>query len=340
MPTTYSGVMGATSGSGITQLSALVVTAYDRLFEFGLRSQPMFRMWADKRPANVTNPGESVVFNLYNDLAVQTSPLTENVDPDPIALSTKTPVTVTLNEYGTTTLLTKRLMADALSNIDAALADAVAYNCVNSIDSVVQAVLAGSTQIFRRATSASSGLNTFDGGTTAAPAVNTTDSTGTIKSTDIRTMVATMRSNNVVPRVGSKYIFAIHPYVAADLRAETGGATWREPHQYNDTAVGNIWDAVVGEYEGVIAVETPRLTSAQVGAGTGGTQTRVFNGYLMGQQALAEAVNEDFHMVVGEVTDRLKRFFPLGWYGFAGWSLYRKEAVALYQCSATGRPNV
>jgi hypothetical protein len=62
-----------------------------------------------------------------------------------------------------------------------------------------------------------------------------------------------------------------------------------------------------------------------VNAGT--VPTRTFQTYTTGQQALAEAVAEEFHTVRGPVVDKLTRFQPLGWYGVAGWSLYRPEAL-------------
>jgi thioesterase domain-containing protein len=64
----------------------------------------------------------------------------------------------------------------------------------------------------------------------------------------------------------------------------------------------------------------------------------VFNTYFTGQQALAEAVAEEFHTVRGPVVDKLTRFQPLGWYGVAGWSLYRPEALIVAQSNSSARP--
>jgi hypothetical protein len=46
----------------------------------------------------------------------------------------------------------------------------------------------------------------------------------------------------------------------------------------------------------------------------------VFRTYVAGQQALAEAVSEEFHVVIGPSVDKLQRLRPIGWYGVAGWS--------------------
>ena len=55
--------------------------------------------------------------------------------------------------------------------------------------------------------------------------------------------------------------------------------------------------------------------------------TRVFDTILCGQQALAEAVAEEPHIVIGNVTDKLMRFRPMGWYGVLGFARYREEAL-------------
>jgi hypothetical protein len=55
--------------------------------------------------------------------------------------------------------------------------------------------------------------------------------------------------------------------------------------------------------------------------------TRVFDTILCGSQAMAEAVAEEPHIVIGNVTDKLMRFRPMGWYGVLGFAIYRDEAL-------------
>jgi hypothetical protein len=47
------------------------------------------------------------------------------------------------------------------------------------------------------------------------------------------------------------------------------------------------------------------------------------------QQAMAQAVAEEPHVVIGPVVDKLMRHRPMGWYGVLGFARYREEA--LYQ---------
>lgn len=302
-----------------TAMANLVQTAYDRMVEFALRSQPLFRSVADKRPAQQAMPGSSVVLQRYQDLAQNTTPLNETVDPDAVAIGNPTTTSITLQEYGNAVLVTRKLDLFSLSDIDPAVANIVAYNLADSVDTLVQNVLRGGSQFIRQNGAPGSTAPSYNAGTLVG-----ITNVSTFSSQAVRLGVAKLRAQKVWPRKGSLYWTAIHPEVSHDLRAETGAAAWRDPHNYS--APGNIWAGEIGEYEGSFFIETPRAYNA-VDGGTGGNTVRVFRTYMAGQQALAEAVAEEFHVVVGPVVDKLMRQRPIGWYGVAGWSLYRTEAL-------------
>jgi N4-gp56 family major capsid protein len=307
----------ANAFTGTTAMGNLVQTTYDRALEFALRAQPTFRQVADKRPVQQAMPGSSVVFEIYQDLAQQITPLNELVDPDAVAAGNPTTVSVTLNEYGNSILVSNKLDLMSFTDVTAGLVNQVAWNLVDSVDLIVQNVLATGTQVIRQNGDPASVAPTYNGGTT-----NGVQPTSTYSSKAVRLAVAKLRNQKVHPNKGSFYTTYISPEVSHDLRAESGGAAWRAPHEYS--SAGNIWAGEIGEYEGSVFIETPRVQSV-VNAGT--TPTRVFQTYTVGQQALAEAVAEEFHTVRGPVVDKLTRFQPLGWYGVAGWSLYRPEAL-------------
>jgi N4-gp56 family major capsid protein len=314
------------SGQAGTVVGANLVTqAYDRLVEFALRSVPTFRAVADKKVGNQTHAGSSVLFQLYNDLAVATTALTETVDPDAVAIPATTTVAVTLNEYGNSIISTRKLDLFSLADVEPALANIVAFNMNDSLDTVVRGILGAGTQVIREIAGAIS--------TAAVTGVSATD---TIKAKDIRYTVAKMRAANVVPRRGSLYASYIHPEVSHDLRAETGAGSWRQPHEYVDPS--GVYAGEIGTFEGVAFIESPRLPNSQAGAGSGTTQTRVYDTFIMGQQALAEAVAEEPHTVIGPVTDKLMRLRPIGWYGVLGWSLYRPESMWRIQTASSVRP--
>jgi hypothetical protein len=76
------------------------------------------------------------------------------------------------------------------------------------------------------------------------------------------------------------------------------------------------------------------LTVDVANSGTVGTNTltvtpvtRVYNTIICGQQAMAQAVAEEPHTVIGPVVDKLMRHRPMGWYGVLGFARYREEAL-------------
>jgi len=236
-------------------LAGLVKTAYDRYVEFALRSQPLIRSVADKRPAQQAMPGSSVVFSIYNDLTAATAALSsETTDPDAVALSDVTTVSVTLAEYGNASLVTRKLQLFSLSDVDPAVADIIAYNMADSLDKIAMETLRGGTNVVYAASS------------TARTSTVTITATDTITAANIRKTVAKLRANKAVPREGSLYWTGIHPEVSHDLRAETGSGGWLDMHKYAETGQGQFWAGNIGTYEGAMFIETPRMYRALDGA--------------------------------------------------------------------------
>lgn len=315
MANTYTGTATIANQTGIT---GVVKTAYDRYIEFALRSQPLLRGLADRRPVQQAHPGSSVVFQNYVDLSAATSTLTENVDPDSVALSDTTNITVTLNEYGNVVLETRKLAELALSDVDPAIANIVAYNMADSLDTVVQTVLRGGSNVIYASTATSTA---------------TVTNVMTITGDKLRRATSKLKAGNAIPRYGTLYGCYMHPEVSHDLKAESGSGAFEDIRKYTDSQVGNIVNGVAGIVHGAYIVESPRMYNATDGA----TSTRVFRSLVVGQQALAEAVAIEPGIVIGPVTDKLMRARPVGWYGLLGWSLYR--TAALYRLESTSSIN-
>jgi N4-gp56 family major capsid protein len=310
-----------------TAMSNTVQAMFDKKFEFALRSQPMFRALADKHPSDLTSAGQSMTLFRYADLAVATAPLTEAVDPDAVAIGNPTTTTLTLAEYGNPVLRTRKLMLTSITDVDPGIANIIAFNAADSVDVIVQTVLRGGSNLVQL----QGGTTAYVTNATVSTAAATMVGTDIMKSPLIRLSVAKLRTNKAVPKRDGLFGGFIHPEVSHDLRAETGAAAWRDPHVYS--AAGNIWAGEIGAYEGAFWIESPRCYQA-VDAGAS-TTVRRFRTYIAGQQALAEAVADEFHIVAGPITDKLGRFRPLGWYGMAGWALYRQEALVRVETSSS-----
>jgi hypothetical protein len=390
----------STSLGGTVGGAGLVQAAYDRMVEFALRATPLIRAVADKRPAKQAMPGSSVALQIYKDLDTKTGTLTESQDVDTISMATPDIVTVSLLEYGSAALTTRKLDLFSLADVDPAVANIIAYNMADSMDYVAQNELLNGTNVI------------YSGGAANTGALVSNP----ITAANIRKAIAKLRANKAVPRKGQYFWCGIHPEVSHDLRAEsssTSAANWRDPHLYA-TSQDNIWAGEIGAFEGAYFIESPRLhngflngiqsyegastgsgsftkigtvtagalrtvpvtvalTTAQAAVvvgnlvtGTGVTvptrvtaistdrltltvdtditagasvtftiqpTNKVYRTFLAGQQALAEAVAEEPHVVIGPVVDRLMRFRPIGWYGVLGFKIYRQNA--LYRIEST-----
>ena len=300
----------------LTQVSSmqnLVQSAYDQYVRMALRSIPVMRALADVKPVQQAMPGSSVVFSIYSDLATATGTLTETSDVSSIALGNPNQVTVTLNEYGSAVTTTKKLNLTSFNDVDAALADIIAYNAADSIDTVVAGVLTG-------------GSNVLYGGTASSP--NTVTSSGTMTTALIRKAVVQLRTNKAVPRIGELYAAYLHPRQSADLRAEAGTGGFQELTKYVERTP--FVAGAVGALEGAYIVETPRVPSAVNSA-----SVNVYSAVVAGREALAEALAQDTSVVIGPEIDALRRFRTIGWYTFAGWNRLREAALYRIETATT-----
>ena len=296
----------------VTSISNLVQTAYDQYVRMALRSIPVMRAIADVKPVQQAMPGSSVVFSIYSDLSAATSTLTETADVSSVALGNPSQVTVTLQEYGSAVTTTKKLNLTSFNDVDAALADIIAYNAADSIDQVVAGVLTAGTNVIYAGT---------------ATNTNAITSTMTLSVADIREAVVQLRTNRAVPRIGELYAAYLHPRQSADLRAETGTGGFQELTKYVERTP--FVAGAVGVIEGAFIVETPRVPFS-----TNGT-TNVYRAIVAGREALAEAMAQDISTVIGPEIDALRRFRTIGWYYFGGFNRLREAALYRIESAAS-----
>ena len=299
--------MAVPNGTSTTTatITTLVQTAYDQYVRMALRSIPLMRSIADVKPVQQAMPGSSVVFSIYSDLSAVTATLVETTDVTNVALGNPTNVTVTLQEYGNAVTTTKKLNLTSFNDVDAALADIIAYNAADSLDQIVASVLTGGSNVIYAS---------------SATSTNTIAAGMTITTADIREAVVQLRTNKAVPRIGELYAAYLHPRQSADLRAETGTGGFQELSKYVDRTP--FVAGAVGVLEGAFVVETPRVPFAA------NTNTiNVYKAIVAGREALAEAKGQDITTVIGPEIDALRRFRTIGWYFFGGWSLLRQAAI-------------
>jgi N4-gp56 family major capsid protein len=313
--------------TGTSNLSVDQV-AFEKLAYFALRPEMYFDQFADVQATNATNPGASVKFTVFADLAAATTALGEAEDVTPVAMS-DSQVTVTLNEYGNATVTTAKLRASSFLPVDPVAANAVGYNAGLSIDTIARNVLQAGTNV----------IYATGGADTAAARVDM-DVDDTLTAQDVRRAVAQLRGANV-PTIGGNYVGFIHPDVSYDLRGITDASGWRDSYKYTNAMP--LYNGEIGMFEGVRFMESPRaplFADAYNGAGEAGTGDS-YGTLIMGQQALAKAVSMGGEygaqptIVYGTVTDLLQRFRPVGWKHFVGYSVFRQEALRRIESSSS-----
>jgi N4-gp56 family major capsid protein len=309
-----------------TQQSSLSVdqAAFDQIAYFALRSEMLFDAAADIQPVAQSMPGTSVAFTIFSELADATSTLSETTDVTAVAMA-DSQVTVTLAEYGNTINTTAKLRGTSFLDVDAVAANLIGYNAGSSIDTVVANVLKEATNVI------------YGGGGATTPTTNATvQAEDIIEANDVRKATAQLRGSKAQTFNGM-YMGFIHPDVSYDLRRETGAQSWRDPHNYVDTA--NIYNGEIGAFEAVRFIETPRAPLDL----TGGSASTVdlYSTLIMGRQSLAKAHsitdgNGAYPKVVrGPVIDSLMRFNPIGWYWLGGYGIFRQAAIRVLNTSSS-----
>ena len=297
--------MATTQISGVGNL---VVNAYDTYVRAALRSLPVMRSVADVRPVALTNPGTTLKFAVYANLAAATTALTETSDVTPVALANPSQVTVTVTEYGNAVEQTEKVNMATFSSIDTMIGDAIAYNAADTLDQLVATALTSGTVV------------KYGGSRTSTATLTASDVLSTAM---LRKAQTTLLESNAQPRVGDLYTLFIHPRQAFDLRAETGSGGFVDIHKYTTENVGNLLTGTIGVLEGFQVVQTSRVPSTTSGA----SSATVYSAVAVGKEALLEANVYDVQTVVAPQIDILRRKSALGWKYFGGWGIFRDAAV-------------
>jgi N4-gp56 family major capsid protein len=294
--------------SGTSALADQVKAAYDRNAFMALRAGAVYDQFARVKPGNVTSPGSSVSFLFWGDLSVATATLSETVDIDAVALSDSL-VTLTPAEHGNAVLVTVRVQANTfLVGFDPDVANIVSYNMLDSLETLAQeAIESGAT------------TTTVDAGAEASLTAG-----DIITMNKLREQVAIMREANVQPVAGMNYAAIIHPDVSYDLMVATAGTDWAAFVQRQASGAGEWYNGEIARAAGLSFIETPRAAILTDG---GASAVDTYSTYILGQDALGKAESIPPHIVDGPITDKLRRFMPLGWHAYLAYGVIRGAAA-------------
>jgi len=308
--------------TGTGQLNDIVQSAYDRLAYYSFRPENHFDAIATVKPTKQSMPGSAVIFTKIADLSVASTALSESVDVDAVALS-DSQVTVTLVEQGNAVLTTAKLRGTSFIEVDPIVANVLGYNAGVSIDTIARDTVQAGSNV------------RYSGSATSRATVVPTDK---LTANNVRRVLADLRAANVPTISNGFYVSHIHPDVSYDLRSETGAAAWRDPHTYS--APGEIWNGEIGAFEGFKFIEHSRAPKF-ADAGSSTTLTDVYGTLFFGAQSIAKAHSSQDgngahpRVIAGPVTDKLRRFVPMGWYHLVGYGRFREESLRRVESAST-----
>lgn len=310
-----------------TTLTLLIEKALNREADWAFREMPTFRMLVDKNTGTLTNPGQPAKLIINNDMDLATTELTENVDPDAVAVPAPTVITVSPKEYGNATLRTLKMTELVYTNVIPDIAKTVGRNMIDSVDKLYQNVFDTGTNILTKENAAyvSTGNN--------IDAVRPTDK---LDADGAARVTALLRTRLAQPRFDNLWYAVVHPNVAYDLKRESGATantvnSWFYAHA-NSGDVNPIYRGDIGTFVGIRWFENARCTKI---TNAYSSPASVYTTYVMGQEPVVEHITIEPRIVVGEITDKLKRFYPVGWYAFLNAATYRSESLELVKTSST-----
>ena len=304
-------------------LTNQVTTAFEQISYFALRSQPLFEMLADVRSTAQSHNAATVQFTFIDEINQATTALTENADVTPVAIS-DSKVDVSLAEYGNAVVTSAKIRGTSFLNVDADAANIIGYNMANSMDKIVSDVANGSTETDQII---------YGGGE---------DARGDLIATDVytasigRQAVAQLRTDSAPGWENGNYMAIVHPDVSYDLRDDTvvtDVIQYQLYQQGEPIRVGSI-----GTFNGITYIENPR---AGLLANAGDSNVDVYQTLICGRQALAKGFSrapgfgQDPTIVVGPVTDTLRRFNPIGWYHLVGYGRFREKCMIRVETSSS-----
>jgi N4-gp56 family major capsid protein len=303
-----------------------VKAAFEQLAYFSLRPELRYSQVADVRPTNVTHNGSSVQFTTYADLSAATTALDESTDISAVAM-TDAPTSVTLSEFGAGVLLSAKVRLTSFFSVIQDAMNVVGFNGGQSFDLLAGAPLYGGTnKIFTNGTS--------DVGIQAG---------STLTASHVRKVHAKLSRGNAA-KIGTGFVGFIDPDVEYDLKEQSSGNNWYNPHSYS--APEEIFTNEIGMFGGVRWLTTTRTELTVVpdaGSPSGSSLIDVYRTIVVGRQALAEAWNPVEgngpmpRIVEGPVTDKARRFVPIVWYWFGGFARFRPAALfAIHSSSSLG----
>jgi len=323
-----------------TSLSAAIQTIWSKEILFQAMPVLRFEQFAVKKTELGVQPGLTINFMRYNNLAVDAtgSELVEGVRMEPVALSASQ-IQITVKEHGKAVAVTELLLNASFDDVMASASRLLGRHMAQSMDIQARNTLYSNgipfgggpgvppNVVFGRTTASARGsISPYDPGV-----MGTAASPGFMSPATIKDAVAVLAGQNI-PRLGDTYVAFVHPNQARSLR------DWPEFIEVSKYAApGNFMLGEIGRIYDVVFIETTQVQQSNLfdtDPGTPGIQSTVipwaqnglsYNAIMIGDNTFGHAISLPVELRDGGVID-FGREHGLAWYSIWGFGMVTHES--------------
>lgn len=285
--------------TGTTQVDDSIISAFETEAIIAGGQANVIDQFVYKR---VDLGSKSISMPTFARLAAATTPLTEDTDVTPVALS-DSKVVLTPAEYG------QAVVTSALANfqtggmVDRAAAGLVGRSIGNTQDVLGITALNASTNVI----------------TPTGAAVGSLSASNDKVSRLFLNQLRNKLERNFVPTFANGlYAFVCHPDIVADLRADASAGS------FIDVVKGSVPELAlmnnISMYQGFFIIP-------DVNCPISAAAVKGYTNFAFGQNALGKAVSQEAGLVIKPAGDLLNRFMSIGWKGTFAYGILDTNAV-------------
>lgn len=277
-----------------TGLTGEMKTYYDKVFLARAEYDLVLKEGAQMR-THSTGEGKTIWFNRYTPQAIETTALSEGVNPSICPISAAN-VSVVLAEYGTTYKISRFLSTTSIDVNNREKIALLGQNMGQTMNRIVRNELENGTVRIANGKAAS---------TVAASDV--------LDGPEVRAIVQQLEINKAKAYAGGYFLGKVNPYTKTTLLKSTA---WLNAKTYSD--VGDLYKGEMGELYGVRFLNNIDVNS---GAGTGSASTvTMYHNYFHGEDAIGcfDLATDQPKLYI--VTDKADSGNPAARFGLASWA--------------------
>jgi N4-gp56 family major capsid protein len=321
-PTAYSG--------GGTQLTPAVQTIWSKEILFQAMPILRFEQFAVKKTELGVQPGLTIHFMRYNNLAPATQ-LVEGVRMQTASL-TASQFDITVAEQGFAVAVSELLLNASFDDIMASASRLLGRNMALYLDGSARDTLYQATSKlfgynkFALASALRTPLSPYDHGTPATSrssggGTDLTNGNYSFTTAVVKDAVETLATKNV-PRLGETYVCFIHPHQSRQLRDDP---EFIEVTKY--AAPGNFMLGEIGRLSDVVFIETTQVTNNYVSGSSG---PLYYDAVVIGDNAFGHAIALPVELRDGGILD-VGREHVLAWYAIWGLGLITDQSIIVVE---------